>query len=82
MSMNKQLLFALAVGAAALPALATPVPPLPPLDNGLTTTVPRFGISRVETVSMCLTDAGVQRYQDLITDMQFDTFSACMHSNT
>jgi len=81
MSMKKQLLLA-AAAVLALPALATPVPPLPPLDNGLTTTVPRFGISRVETVSMCLTDAGVQRYQDLITDMQFDTFSACMHSNT
>ena len=81
MSMKKQLLLA-AAAVLALPALATPVPPLPPLDNGLTTTVPRFGISRVETVSMCLTDAGVQRYQDLITDVQFDTFSACMHSNT
>ena len=52
------------------------------VDNGLMTTVPGYGNSRVETVSFCLTDAGVTKYQDLITDSQVQAFGACMKENT
>jgi hypothetical protein len=52
------------------------------VDNGLMTNVPGFGSSRVETVSFCLTDANVTRYQDLITDTQVEVFGACMKENT
>jgi len=52
------------------------------VDNGLMTNVPGFGSSRVETVSFCLTDANVTRYQDLITDTQVETFGTCMKENT
>ena len=72
-------LAALCVGAAAS---ALPVPPLPPVDNGLMTTVPNFGPSRVETVYACLSDAGVDSYQNLITDSHWETFTHCMNSNT
>lgn len=51
-------------------------------DNGLMTNVPSVGYSRVETVNMCLQDAGVKVYQDLTTDMQFVTFNACLQENT
>ena len=51
-------------------------------DNGLMTNVPGVGYSRVETVDMCLQDAGVKVYQDLTTDMQFVTFNACLQENT
>ena len=78
----KTILTALAACAAALPALAAPIPPLPPVDNGLMTTVPNFGPSRVETVSACLSDAGVDSYQKLITDSHWETFTHCMNSNT
>jgi len=72
-------LAALCVGAAAS---ALPVPPLPPVDYCLMTTVPNFGPSRVETVSACLSDAGVPNYQNLITDSDWETFTDCMNSNT
>ena len=52
------------------------------VDNGLMTTVPGFGPSRVETVSFCLADANVTRYQDVITDTQVEAFSACLRENT
>jgi len=52
------------------------------VDNGLMTNVPGFGSSRVETVSFCLTDANVTRYQDLITDTQVEVFGACLKENT
>ena len=52
------------------------------VDNGLMTNVPGYGQSRVETVSFCLTDAGVTKYQDLITDSQVQAFGACMKDNT
>jgi hypothetical protein len=52
------------------------------VDNGLMTNVPGYGNSRVETVSFCLTDAGVTKYQDLITDSQVQAFGACMKDNT
>ena len=44
--------------------------------------VPNFGPSRMETVSMCLGDAGVDRYQALMTDMEWETFEGCMVDNT
>ena len=51
-------------------------------DNGLMTNVPGFGKSRVETVSYCLTEAQVTKYQDLVTDTQTQTFGRCMSDNT
>ena len=51
-------------------------------DNALMTNVPGFGSSRVETVSFCLTDANVTKYQDLITDTQVEVFGACLRENT
>jgi len=44
--------------------------------------VPSIGYSRVETVNMCLQDAKVKVYQDLITDSQLDTFTTCLKDNT
>jgi hypothetical protein len=52
------------------------------VDNVLMTDVPGFGASRVETVSFCLTDAQVTKFQDLITDTQVEVFGACMEDNT
>jgi hypothetical protein len=52
------------------------------VDNGLMTPVPGFGWSRIETVSACLKDAGVDRFQDLITDSHFETFNLCLESQT
>jgi len=51
-------------------------------DNGLMTNVPAVGYSRVETVNMCLQDAKVKVYQDLMTDSQFETFNTCLQDNT
>lgn len=50
--------------------------------ESLMVNVPNFGQSRMETVTMCLQDAGVEKYQDMITDMQFETFEFCMSDNT
>lgn len=69
-------LFALAALATGTAAFAVPVPP--PVDNGLTTTVPNIGISRVETVTYCLSQSGVDKYQDLITDSHHETFERCL----
>jgi hypothetical protein len=63
-------------------AALLPLQPLPPLDNGLVTNVPGFGTSRVETVSFCINEAGVTKYQDLQTDMEFEVFTRCMTDNT
>jgi hypothetical protein len=63
-------------------AALLPLQPLPPLDNGLVTNVPGFGPSRVETVTYCVQDAGVTKYQDLQTDMEFEVFTQCMEENT
>lgn len=52
------------------------------VDNGLMVPVPGYGWSRVETVSVCLEDAGVARFQDLITDTHFETFNGCLEENT
>ena len=52
------------------------------VDNGLMTNVPGFGNSRVETVSFCLSDVNVVKFQDLITDSQVEGFAACMKDNT
>ena len=66
------------VASAILPAGATPMA----VDNGLMTVDPTFGPSRVETVMFCLNQAGVDKYQDLITDSHFATYGACMRDNT
>ena len=63
-------------------AALLPLQPLPPIDNGLLTHVPGFGMSRVETVGYCVNESGVAKYQDLMTDMQFDVFTRCMTENT
>jgi hypothetical protein len=42
------------------------------------TSVPGFGPSRVESVSYCLNDAGVDRYEDLRTDTEVERFGRCM----
>lgn len=52
------------------------------VDNGLMTWVPGYGPSRIETVEVCLQDAGVSRYQDLITDSHFEVFGGCLEENT
>jgi hypothetical protein len=52
------------------------------VDNGLMTNVPGFGNSRVETVSFCLSDVDVVKFQDLVTDSQVEGFAACMKNNT
>ena len=52
------------------------------VDNGLMVEVPGYGKSRVETVTFCLNDAGVERYQDLTTDTEFTTFERCLQENT
>jgi hypothetical protein len=46
------------------------------------TDVPGWGASRVETVSYCLTEARVTRYQDLITDTEVEVFAGCMKDLT
>lgn len=74
----KTILTAFALLGVALPVGATPTTP----DRGLMTVDPLFGPSRVETVVFCLNEAGVDRYQDLITDSHFDTYSVCMTENT
>jgi hypothetical protein len=63
---------------ATLFAALLPLQPLSPLDNGLMTNVPNIGPSRIESVSFCLKDVGVDRYQDLMTDSDFVNFEACL----
>jgi hypothetical protein len=63
---------------ATLFAALLPLQPLPPLDNGLMTNVPNIGPSRIESVSYCLKDVGVDRYQDLMTDSDFVNFEHCL----
>jgi len=74
----KKLLTAFTALTLALPAAATATTP----DNGLMTSMPGFGASRVETVSYCLTEARVTRYQDLGTDLEVETFAGCMKDLT
>jgi hypothetical protein len=74
----KKLFALLSTLALAAPAGAT----VRPVDNGLMVNDPMFGPSRFETVAYCLNDAGVDRYQDLITDSHFDTYEACMIEHT
>ena len=73
--MNK-LITALATFALALPASATPNRLA--IDNGLMTNVPNIGYSRIETVNFCLGEVGAEKYQDLMTDSQFEGFEACL----
>ena len=74
----KKLLTVLTAATLALPAAATATT----ADTGLMTDVPGWGASRVETVSYCLTEARVTRYQDLGTDTEVETFAACMKDLT
>ena len=74
----KKLLTAFTALSLALPAAATATT----ADTGLMTDVPGWGASRVETVSYCLTEARVTRYQDLITDTEVETFAGCMKDLT
>ena len=74
----KKLLTVLTAASLALPAAATATT----ADTGLMTDVPGWGASRVETVSYCLTEARVTRYQDLGTDTEVETFAACMKDLT
>ena len=74
----KKLLTVLTAASLALPAAATATT----ADTGLMTNVPGWGASRVETVSYCLTEARVTRYQDLGTDTEVETFAACMKDLT
>jgi hypothetical protein len=53
-----------------------------PVDNGLMTNVPNFGPSRVETVNFCVKQAGVDKYQDLTTDYEFEGFEKCLMEMT
>lgn len=76
--MKKQLTVALATLALALPATATPRA----VDNGLMVSVPNVGYSRVETLTFCLNEGGVDTYQDLITDSDFVNFERCMADMT
>ena len=70
----KKLLTVLTAASLALPAAATATTP----NESLMTDVPGFGLSRFETVSFCLTETKVNRYQDIITDTEVETFSTCM----
>ena len=74
----KKLLTVLTAASLALPAAATATT----ADTGLMTDVPGWGASRVETVSYCLSEARVTRYQDLGTDTEVETFAACMKDLT
>jgi hypothetical protein len=67
---------------ATLFAALLPLQPLPPLDNGLVTNVPNIGPSRIESVSYCLKNVGVDRYQDLMTDSDFLNFERCLQDLT
>ena len=78
----KATLFILSALALAVPALALPVPPRLAVDNGLMVNVPNLGYSRIETVTFCLEEAGVGKYQDLQTDSHFDYFQTCMMEHT
>lgn len=77
--MKKQLTAAL----AALALLANPAGATPrAVDNGLMTDVPNVGYSRVETLTFCLGEVGVDKYQELITDSDFVYFERCMADMT
>ena len=54
----------------------------PAVDNGLMTNVPNIGPSRIESVSYCLKFVGVDKYQDLITDLEFSNFEGCLRDLT
>ena len=84
MSMNKQLLFALAVGAAALPALATPVPHPVVAPAEPTVVVPgleSLGESRISTVQFCSAITHTD-WRNLITDSDFENMEFCLIEHT
>jgi hypothetical protein len=72
--MKNKLFALLSAVTLATPAMATPVA----IDNGLMVYVPNVGLSRIETVTFCLNEGGVDKYQDLITDSDFVNFERCL----
>ena len=49
-----------------------------PVGDSLMVSVPNVGQSRIESVTFCLNESGVDRYQDLLTDDDFVTFERCL----
>ena len=52
--------------------------PTQKVKQPLMVNIPGVGYSRVESVTECLNDSKVKYYQDLITDMQLETFNQCL----
>jgi hypothetical protein len=78
--MKKQLTVALATLALALPSAALATPRA--VDNGLMADVPGYGPSRVETITFCLNELGVDTYQDLLSDTEVEGFGSCLQEMT
>jgi hypothetical protein len=76
--MKQFLLATLTAFFATVPANATPLA----VDNGLMAEVPGYGPSRVETITFCLGEVGVDRYQDLLTDTEVEGFDRCLRDQT
>jgi hypothetical protein len=76
--MKQFLLATLTAILTAIPAGAKPFP----VDNGLMAEVPGYGPSRVETITFCLGEVGVDRYQDLLTDTEVEGFDRCLRDQT
>jgi hypothetical protein len=74
--MKNKLFALLSTVALALPVSANATPRA--IDNGLMVYVPNVGLSRIETVTFCLNEGGVDNYQDLITDSDFVNFERCL----
>ena len=68
----------IATVASFIAGLHFATPTFKAVDNGLMVNVPAVGYSRIESVDFCLTDVKVKKYQDLITDEQFETFNKCL----
>ena len=63
---------------------ATPqsVPVIDYNPESLMVDVPNIGMSRFETVQMCLSVVDVEKYHDMMTDWEFGEFEYCMEENT
>ena len=84
-NMNKAILTALAGLAAALPALATPVPPPPVVAPAEPTVVvpglESLGESRISTVQHCAAITHTD-WRNLITDSDFENMEFCLIEHT
>ena len=58
------------------------VPVIDYIPESLMVDVPNIGMSRIETVEMCLSVVDVERYHDMMTDWEFSEFEYCMEENT